>query len=124
MPHATNRYPFEWKIFTWAHAFSKSLAGRAHVPFLILFSSDQYAQQIHFGHGPEQHDEDAWRQLRDSAPAWLAYDPFEGPVYTRVSWQQVPRGTFERLLGAQLVDDDLAANGEAIVFPDAWSVMF
>jgi len=124
MPHATNQYRFEWKILEWAGRLGGSLSGQPHVPFLILFSSDGRPQQIHFGHAPEQHDEPAWRRLRESTPAWFAYDPFEGPVYTSVSWQHLPKAVFERLLGTPFVREDLTANGRQIEFPDTWSVMF
>lgn len=123
MPHATNQYGFEWKILEWATRFSKALCADPHVPFLIVLSADGHAEQIHFGRAPEEHDEDVWRQLRTPASAWFAYDPFEGPVHTHLSWQLVPRAVFERLLGAPLVAVDTTA-GPQIDFPDTWSVMF
>jgi hypothetical protein len=124
MPHATNQYPFEWKIFEWATRLSKLLTGHSHYPFLILFAPNGQMHQIHFGDGPEEHDERLWQELRESAHAWLAYDPFEGPAYSNISWYQLPQGTVERLVGAPFTVEDLTAGAQTIKFPATWSVMF
>jgi len=124
MPHSTCRYPFEWKILEWASRLSTALTGHPHYPFLAFFASDGQLRQIHFGDAPERHDDAAWQVLREAAPMWLAYDPFEGPEYAHIHWQQVPKATFERLLGTPFSAEDLTAGAQGIEFPSTWGVMF
>ena len=124
MPHATNKYPFEWKIFEWAGRLSKQLTGNFHYPFLILLSRDGRVLQVHFGDAPEQHDEHVWQQLREANPCWFVFDPFEGPVYTYLTWQNAPRTTFERLLGTPFGPGDFTSQDQCIEFPSTWGVTF
>jgi hypothetical protein len=124
MPHATNQYGFEGKIFEWATGFSRQLAGQFDYPFLILFSPDGVVREVHFGDAPMQHDDSAWQALRQAVPTWFFYDPFEAPEYTQIGWQQVRQAWFERLLGTPFAPDDLTAAGHPIEFPMTWQVMF
>jgi hypothetical protein len=124
MPHSTSRYRFEWKVLDWASRLSTALTGHPHYPFLVLFTPDGQLRQIHLGDAPERHDDAVWQRLRAAAPAWLAYDPFEGPEYTYLQWQDVPKATFERLLGATFTTEDLTAADQGIEFPATWGVMF
>ncbi len=124
MPHATSKYPFEWKILDWAARLSQQLEGHPHYPFLMLFRAEGGVAEIHFGEAPEQHDDRRWQELMAATPSWFAYDPFEGPEYTFLHWQQVPRAVFERLLGAAFVPADFTSGNESIEFPSTWSVMF
>jgi hypothetical protein len=124
MPHATNQYAFEWKIFEWAGRFSQQLTGGPHYPFLILLSPEGRVLQIHVGDAPEQHDDQLWQRLRQPVASWFVYDPFEGPVYTYIAWQNVSQVVLERLLGAPFAADSFAAQGEAMEFPTTWQVMF
>ncbi len=124
MPHADNEYGFEWKVLKWAVAFSESLSGEAHVPFLILFTAEGHPLQAHFGPRPEQHDHEAWSRLKADAEGWLQYDPFEGPVYTYISWARLPMAVMERLLGAPFDEQDFTSGGKRIDFPVEWGVMF
>jgi hypothetical protein len=124
MPHSTSKYPFEGKIGGWASRLSSALPGHPHYPFLVLFAAGGQVRQIHFGHAPQQHDDAVWRQLKADASSWLAYDPFEGPEYTYIHWQDVSKATFERLLGAPFTSEDLTVGDQAIDFPATWGVMF
>jgi hypothetical protein len=77
-----------------------------------------------FGSAPETHDEEQWAALRNGAPAWLCYDPFEGPEYTYLSWEGIGQRVMERLVGATFPPEDLTSEGERIVFRTQWGVMF
>jgi hypothetical protein len=124
LPRATSKYGFEWKILQWASSLSRTFTGHPHFPFLVLMNTDGVADRLVFGSGPEQHDEAHWRQLQDTAPAWMAYDPFEGPVYQYLSWKGIDQRTVERLIGTSLLPQDFTAAGVTIAFPENWGVMF
>ncbi len=127
MPHSTCRFPFEWKIREWVAGLSRTLAGDAHYPLLILLTAEGVVQRIVLGPSPQTHDDGEWEALRRTASAWLSYDPFEGPEYQYVSWEGITQSTIERLLGSALGPADLTAQPaapETIPFPEKWGVMF
>ena len=99
MPRATYKYQFEWKILEWAWKLSWAFCGGSHYPFVILFGASGVADRLVFGPAPETHDENEWKRLLERAPAWLAFDPFEGPEYQDPSWEGLERQTVERLIG-------------------------
>lgn len=124
MPHATNQYGFEWRILEWASRLSSQLTGAADFPFLMLFGPDGQIHRIHFGDGPQQHDDRAWQLLREAVPKWFFYDPFDAPEYTYIGWQGVAEAWFELVLGVSFEISDLTAAGKTIEFPMNWGVMF
>lgn len=124
MPRATCKYRFEWKIWDWATRFSHTLTSHNHYAFLVLLTEDGRTSKIIVGDRPEHFDHQEFEAWRQEAPSWLFYDPFEGPVYTCIQWQNVERGTMERLIGATIEPDDLISDGVAIEFPTSWSVIF
>jgi hypothetical protein len=124
VPRATHKYPFEWRILEWACKLSGAFTGSPHYPFLVLLDAAGVAERVVFGSAPETHDEKEWSSLREGAGAWLAYDPFDGPVYTYLSWDGLDQPTMERLVGSRLGQEDLMAEGVTIAFPRKWGVMF
>lgn len=123
MPHATNKYPFEWRLFEQAGRFSHSLAGAPFYAFLVVLTVDGRTQRILVGDEPQHHDP-AWSQAMDAAPAWFFYDPFEGPEYTYIQWNALGQKTIERLFGFKFDATDFSVGGKAIAFPTSWGVMF
>ncbi len=124
VPHATNKYRFEWTILEWAWQLSDAFAGNAHYPFLVLLNASGVTERVVFGSAPTTHDEKEWVSLREGATAWIVYDPFEGPEYQYLSWDGLDQRTMERLIGSTFGQQDLTAEGMTIVFPRNWGVMF
>lgn len=124
MPHPTCKYPFEWKILNWAQRFSTVLTGHCHYAFFMVFAENGLTKKIILGDQPETFDRKELVVLQQEASSWLFHDPFEGPVYTYVQWQNVDRSTMERITGASFEPNDLTSNGKSIEFPTSWGVMF
>ena len=124
MPRATSKYPFEWKILQAASHLSSGLAGHEYLPFLILLSPEGQTRQILFGDSPERKDVAVWDPLMQAARAWFMYDPFDGPVYTYIAWQQVSQRTLERILRITFEETDFTASDGRLSFPLSWNVMF
>jgi hypothetical protein len=124
MPRATNKYHFEWKIFDWAQHFSSILTGHCHYAFFMVFTENGLTKKIVLGDQPEEFDRKELETLQQEASSWLFHDPFEGPVYTYVVWQNIDRRTIERLIGAEFEPNDFASDDETIEFPTSWGVMF
>ena len=124
MPRATYKYRFEWTILEWAWKLSTAFCGRAHYPFLILFSASGVADRLVFGPTPAPYDENDWTQLREHAPGWFEFDPFDFPEYQYLSWEGLERQTVERLIGTTFGPEDFGAKGETIAFPSMWGAMF
>jgi hypothetical protein len=132
MPRATARFPFEFKIMSWAVHFSKVMTGENRC-MLIILDSDGAVRQLFFGEDEYHYDLEMWETLRQSNQCWLFYHPFEGPVYTYMEWQDLQRNTIERLMGGRFEDTDFAgiapsqspqATNECVEFPISWKVMF
>jgi hypothetical protein len=121
----TAKYPFEWKVFKWASHFSHRITGENRGFVLIL--CEGCARAIYFGEEAERlpPNADAMKQAHES---WLIYDPFEGPVYTTIEWQNAPRSAVERLIGGPFDSGDFfCATPDAAslaAFPETWNVMF
>jgi hypothetical protein len=124
MPRASYKYQFEWKILEWAWKLSWAFCGGSHYPFVILFGASGVADRLVFGPAPETHDENEWKRLLERAPAWLAFDPFEGPEYQYLSWEGLERQTVERLIGITFGPEDFGSEEGTIAFPTKWGVMF
>ena len=124
MPRATCRYPFEWKIFHWAKTFSSNLTGECHYAFVVALTEGGVTRKIIFGDRPEEIDRSEVEALQQGAPSWFFHHPFEGPEYTYVEWQNIDRGTMERLIGKSFEPHDFVCEGQPIEFPTTWGVMF
>jgi len=120
MPHATAKFQFEYKVFSWATHFSTVMAGDNRC-FLMALDADGAVRQLLFGENEYDYDRQTWDSLRESSPSWLFYHPFDGPVYTYMEWRNVQRETMERLIGQRFEDTDLDERAE---FPASWGVMF
>lgn len=121
MPHTTSNYPFEFRIFEWADALAKRLAGD-HKRFCLLLDEGGSTLRLVF---------DDAKSPDGAAAAWVLYDPFDHPEYAYMQWQNVSAATFERFLGSPFLpqefvpmgrDDRGSELGEG--FPTSWSVMF
>ena len=124
MPRATTKYQFEWKVFDWAQSFSNNLTGNVHYAFLIIFTENGLPKRIIFGDRPEWHDHQEFETMRRDASSWFLHDPFDGPVYTYLKWQNVQRQVMERLIGAKFEPNDFVSNDKTIEYPSSWGVMF
>jgi len=124
MPRATCKYQFEWKIFNWVKDFNRILTGHFHYAFFMVFAENGLTKKIIFGDQPEKFDRTELETLQKEASSWLFHDPFEGPEYTYVQWQNVDRGTMERLVGAKFDPVDFVCDDKSIEFPTSWRVMF
>jgi hypothetical protein len=124
MPQATCKYQFEWKIFNWVKDLSNILTGHAHYAFFISFSENGLVKKIVLGDRPEKFDRNELEALQKEATSWLFHDPFEGPEYTFVKWQNVDRRMMERLTGIEFEPNDFVCDNKSIEFPTSWGVMF
>ena len=124
MPHATCKYQFEWKIFNWVTDFSGILTGHCHYAFFMAFTENGLTQKVILGDQPETFDRKELEELQQEVSSWLFHDPFEGPEYTYVQWQNVDRRTMERIIGTNFEPNDFVSNDKSIEFPTSWSVMF
>ena len=132
MPHATHRFPFEFKMLSWAADLSHLMTGENRC-FLLVLDAEGVVRQLLFGEDEYNYDRETWQAAMQSSPRWLFYHPFDGPVHTYMQWQNVQRTTLERLMGQQFEDADLAERvtpqphqpvGEYVEFPVSWNVMF
>lgn len=124
MPHATCKYPFEWKILSWATDLSSVLTGHCHYAFFMAFTESGQTRKVILGDQPEAFDRKQLQALQQEASSWLFHDPFEGPVYTYIEWQNLDRSTMERITGIHFEPSDFVSNGKSIEFPASWGVMF
>jgi len=124
MPHATCKYQFEWKIFSWAKDISSILTGNSHYAFFMAFAENGITKKVILGDHPETFDRKELEELQQEASSWLFHDPFEGPAYTYVQWQNVDRRTMERIIGSKFEPNDLVSKDKSIEFPTSWGVMF
>jgi hypothetical protein len=124
MPRATCGYRFEWKILNWAKDFSRILTGHEHYAFFIALTEDGRTKKVIVGDQPETLDRKELEALQQESSCWLFHDPFEGPEYTYVQWQNVDRRTMERLVGASFEPNDFLSKDESVEFPTSWGVMF
>ena len=124
MPRATCKYQFEWKIFNWAQHWSDILTGHPHYAFFMVLTGNGLTKKIILGDHPEAFDRKELEGLQQEASCWLFHDPFEGPVYTFVQWQNVDRRTMERLTSTRFEPDDFVCDDKSIEFPTSWGVMF
>ncbi len=132
MPHATNTYPFEWKLFSWANDFAARRTGDNARAFLMLLDARGAVMQVHVSDRCS-FDPALKEQLAATAPAHLFYDPFDFPEYGYLSWSGLSRETAERLMGSAFEPADFSRPAglpsrrqtpEVAGFPAEWGVMF
>ena len=132
MPHMTQAYPFEWKVFQFALDLSVLLA-RDNRTFLMRLGDDGAVRTLQFER-PEQSWHDLTRRLTEADESHLFYDPFDAPEYTWLSWHKIERSTMEHLIGHHFEDSDFSKQTmgahrapdlkPANTFPVSWGVMF
>ncbi|MBS0213269.1 MAG: hypothetical protein JSR26_08860 [Proteobacteria bacterium] len=135
MPHATNAYPFEWKILEFARSLSARAAGGDGQHGFLLTPTAQGAMQTLRLDCPDG----SWRPLAEALDrvetAYLLYDPFEPDEYTFLRWQRIERATMEALVGCAFEETDFHPAAwphvkqprdglPTLQFPACWEVMF
>lgn len=107
MPRSTIQHPFEYAIFAWA--------GEAHgiQTWFVPFDDSGRAGSVVFAPQPDELD-----RLKSAHSRWFLYDPFDFPEYGWVQWQNVDRGSLERLFGKTWPPD------QAPQVPPTWSFMY
>ena len=91
MPRSTVKFQFEFTIWGWASEFSETLTGENRA-FLIIFNSDQSVDRAFFS--KERYFDNALKEsLTKTNEFYFFYDPFEGPEYTYISWNNLSRNT-------------------------------
>lgn len=133
MPHATDAYLFEQKVWSFASGLSRQLAGDGYHPFVMLLDPTGAVQLIYF-ECPEQ----SWHALTDkldqAGTSYLFYDPFDAPEYTWLSWSRIDQPTMERFIGNRFDESDFEKDQSRMEqapdlqpqgqFPGSWGVMF
>jgi len=125
MPHATNDFPFEGRVFGWCEKFSKTMTGNPHRALLVAFDGRGDVAQAVFAEGkslqPEREE-----FLCSHSNGWLIWQPFDAPEYYSVGWRNVSREAMERLIAERFPEEDFVSErtGEKIDFPEEWSVVF
>ena len=123
MPRATNKYPFESRVWEGLAKLAHQLTGQSGEGngfkavlnskgcLLSVFSQGEYPDFAKRGEGAE---------------ANLFYDPFEGPEHQYISWSNVSADTLERILNIRFSPEDLVGFGgeEIDRIPSSHDVMF
>ena len=132
MPHATNSYPFEMKVFSWANEFARRMTGDNARAFILLLDSSGGALSLHFS-GRQDFGASEKDRLAATALGHIFYDPFDFPEYGYLSWSGVGRAAMERVTGVTFEAGDFArfaaragrsASREVSDYPESWGVMF
>ena len=123
MPRATNEYPFEGKVWDGLGRLALQLTGKADEGngfvavlnaggcLLSVFCESEYPD---------------YSKGRKGVEASLFYDPFDGPVYQYIAWENVSAETLERILDIEFVPEDLVSykGGQLDSVPASHGVMF
>ena len=132
MPHATNSYPFESKVFAWANEFARRMTGHNARAFILLLDGDGVVRSLHFS-GGQAFDAPEKDRLAATAPGHIFYDPFDFPEYGYLSWSGVGRAAMERVTGVTFTSGDFvrlasqagrSSGREVSDYPECWGVMF
>ncbi|GEM_PF-1147123 len=129
MPHATNEYPFEWRVLGAVSTRLTPLLELTHEGASSLVrlddgSSQRFAVQI--GLEPEELFQQL-DQLRANGRPHLAIDPLDdGREYRYLSWAAVPQALMEAWLGEPFTAADFVSKktGASRDYPESWGVMF
>ena len=123
MPTATNRYPFENKVWDGLASLAFQLTGKSGEGngFIAVLNSEGNLLSVF-----SQSQFPDFRDRREGTEAFLFYDPFDGPVYQYISWSNVSKHTLERILKIKFCSDDLISfSGDRIDrIPIGHGVMF
>ena len=79
MPKATVKYQFEWKVWEWAEALTKSLTGAAH-SFMMVLQDDGIVRQLIVGMEPGRMDSGLKENMTEEYHCWILFEPFDGPT--------------------------------------------
>lgn len=127
MVHATDQFEFEWQLWKWASGFARRLTGHGHTNFLVRLDDDQCVTHIELGQpGGAEGERPPWEEELETLPAFIYWNPFDGPEYQALSWRNIERDTMERLAGVKL-GLGIAATlrpHEPVEFPTSWQVVF
>lgn len=123
MPRATNKYPFESKIWEGLAKLAFQLTGKSGEGNGFKAALDKNGCLLLI------YSESVFPDFRDQAKeaeATLFYDPFDEPEYQYISWSNVTQKTLERILNIQFTPEDFVSwNGSKIEqFPSIHDVMF
>ena len=104
MPRATNKYPYEGKVWGGLVDLALQLTGKSEEGsgFAAILSRDGCVLSVFC-----EREFPDFRERIDNADASLFYDPFEGPEYQYISWSNVSRETLERILNVTFLPEDL-----------------
>lgn len=125
MTTSTARYRFEFRLFDWAEAFSRSLCGERRSCFIGL-RADGSVRRVYFAQRGDPFDGERKSTLAESHGAWLLYAPY-GEVGTGyLEWLELDREVAERWLGAPLEAADfmdVRSMGSREGWPRAWRMI-
>src|SRR5262249_44350469 len=132
MPHATQAYPFECKVFQFAGSLAATLAG-GHRTFLLLLDEHGAVRSLTFEQ-PAPSWQEAIRRLTAAGQPHLFYDPFDFPECAGLSGPRIEGAVMEQLLGRPFQDADFVRHegGSSRApplqppgcYPTTWGVMF
>lgn len=125
MSIATARFRFEFRLLSWAEAFSRDLCGN-RCSFFVGLRSDGTLRRVYLAAPGQQFDGARKARLAESYGAWFLYSPYEAPGAGYVEWLALPREVAERWLKRPLEAADFldvrtttARDG----WPDSWRVI-
>ena len=120
MTRATIRYGFEAKAINWAMELSERLKGDPYYGFFLVLGRDGTVKRMEVAHEPERFDGEMCKRLKKENDSWIFYNPFCGPEYSALGWQNVSRGAFEEITKISFEDRDFVSKGKEIDFPEEW----
>lgn len=126
MPTSTARFRFEHRLFDFAEALSRQLAGGRRSMFIGL-RADGTTRRVYFGKLDEAFDGEKKNALVGSHPVWFLYQPYDEPGSGYLEWYAMDRTVVERWIGAKLRADDFVdvrASSNRDDWPTAWRVIF
>ena len=123
MPRATNKYPFESKIWGGLTNLALQLTGNSEegYGFKAALNKEGCLMTIY-----SQAFFPDFRDRGKESEATLFYDPFEGPEYQYISWSNAEKETVERILNIQFTPEDFVGRDGSKLeyFPSSHGVMF
>jgi hypothetical protein len=123
MPHSTLAFPFEMKIGGALAELSRRFTAGDTGLLLEIIDGD-VSRVLCKGADVDFHA--AMTGLKQATASYIVYDPFDASEYTWVSWENVGRGTMERVLDIRFVEEDffkLRGDGRQ-QYASRWGVMF
>ena len=126
IPHATQAYGFEAKLFGLASRLAghhRPGAGASRHAWLFLPGPHGELEVLTPSHS-EVHG--LCERLRHEGRAYLFWDPFDFPEYAWLEWHKLDRTTAETLLGGPFEESDFINTRDRSHrdWPPSWNVMF